>query len=80
MESCERLRAFSGTGWSTKAWITLEQVITSVVGKKNNLAEQNFDGEANWSAVVNFHCMQMGLVTSMRFIFGDTNRGKRYKK
>ena len=63
-----------------KAWITLEQVITSVVEKKNNLAEQNFDGEANWSAVVNFHCMQMGLVTSMRFIFSDTNRGKRYKK
>ena len=63
-----------------KVWITLEQVITSVVEKKNNLAEQNFDGEANWSAVVNFHCMQMGLVTSMRFIFGDTSRGKRYKK
>ena len=54
-----------------KALITLEQVITSVVEKKNNLAEQNL------LAVVNFHCMQMGLVMSMRFIFGETNRGKR---
>ena len=32
---------------------------------------QNFEGEVNWSAVVNFYCMQMGLVTSMWFIFGD---------
>ena len=48
--------------------------------KKNNLAEQNFDGEANWLAVVNFHGMQMSLVMSMRFIFRDTNHGKRYKK
>ena len=56
-----------------KALITLEQVITSVVEKKNNLMEQNFDGEANWSGVVNFHsvhCVQMSLVMSMRFIFG----------
>ena len=56
-----------------KALITLEQVITSVVEKKNNLNEQNVDGEANWSGVVNFHsvhCVQMSLVLSMRFIFG----------
>ena len=56
-----------------KALITLEQVITSVVEKKNNLNEQNFDGEANWSGVVNFHsvhCVQMSLLMSMRFIFG----------
>ena len=33
---------------------------------------ENFDGEAiNWSGVVNFHCMKMSLVMSMRFIFGD---------
>ena len=32
---------------------------------------QNFEGEANWSGVVNFHCMQISLVTSMWFIFGD---------
>ena len=63
-----------------KALITLEQVITSVIEKKNNLAEQNFNGEANWSAVVNFHCMQMSLVMNMWFIFGDTNHRKRYKK
>ena len=29
------------------------------------------DGEANWSGVVNFHCMQMSLVLSVLFIFGD---------
>jgi len=52
-----------------KALITLEQVNTSVVGKNKNLNEQAFDGEANWSAVVNFHYMQMVLVMSMRFVF-----------
>ena len=46
-------------------------MITSVVEKKNNLNQQHFDGEANWSGVVNFHCMQMSLVVSIRFIFGD---------
>ena len=51
--------------------ITLEQVITSVVEKKENLYDQNFDGEANWWDVVNFPCMQMSLVMSLRFIFGD---------
>ena len=29
------------------------------------------DSEANWSGVVNFHCMQMTLVLSVWFIFGD---------
>ena len=38
-----------------KALITLKQVISSVVEKKNNLNEQNFDGETNWSGDVNFH-------------------------
>ena len=51
--------------------ITLEQVNGSVVEKKENLNKQNFDGEADWSGVVNFHCMQMSLVMSMQFIFGD---------
>ena len=33
---------------------------------------ENFHGEAiNWSGVVNFHCMKMSLVISLRFIFGD---------
>ena len=50
-----------------KALITLEQVITSVVEKEKNLKEQNFDSETNWSGVVNFYCMQMSLVMSMRF-------------
>ena len=39
--------------------------------EKRRILMQNFEGEANWSAVVNFHCMQMSLVTSMWFIFGD---------
>ena len=42
-----------------KALITLEQM--------NN-------GEANWSAVVNFHCMQMSLVMSRPFFFGDERK------
>ena len=48
------------------------KLITSVVEKKkNNLNEQNFDSEANWSGVVNFHCMQISPVMSVRFTFGD---------
>ena len=39
-----------------KALITLKQVISSVVEKKNDLNEQNFDGETNCqSGDVNFH-------------------------
>ena len=37
--------------------------------KKKNLFDQNFDGEANWSDVVTFPCMQMRQVMSRRFIF-----------
>ena len=44
---------------------------TSVAEKKKNLYDQNFDGEANWSDAVNFPCMQISLVMSRRFIFGD---------
>ena len=29
--------------------------------KNKNLNEQNFDGEANWSVVINVHCMQRVL-------------------
>ena len=39
--------------------------------KRNNLDEQNFGCEANWSGVVNFSCIQMSLKMSIRFIFGD---------
>ena len=53
-----------------KSSITLEQVNTSVV-EKIDLNEHNFDGEANWSGVVDFHCMQMSLVISLLSIFGD---------
>ena len=78
IESCQRCRASSEwvTGsvhefYRLQALITLQQVINSVVNKMNNLNEQNFDGETNWSGAVNFHCRQMSLVTSMPFIFGD---------
>ena len=56
-----------------KVLITLEQLNELLISgrKKKNLNEQNFDGEANWSGIVNFHCMQIGLVMSMWFIFGD---------
>ena len=40
-----------------KALITLKQMNTSVVAKDKNLYVQTFDGEADWSGVVNFHCM-----------------------
>ena len=39
--------------------------------KNSNLNEHNFDSEDNWSGVVNFHCTQMSLVMSIRFIFGN---------
>ena len=43
--------------------------VTSVVENKNNLlSKTDFDGETNWSGIVNFHCMQKSLVMSMRFI------------
>ena len=54
-----------------KVFITLKQVNSSVVEKKENLNKQNFDGEAYWSGVVNFYCMQMSLVMSMQFLFGN---------
>ena len=40
-------------------------MITLVVEKKDKFNEQNFDGEANWLGVVNFHCMQRSLEVSM---------------
>ena len=51
----------------------MKALITSVFEVKKNLNEQNFDGEgeANWSGVVNFHCMQLSPVMGIRFIFGD---------
>ena len=50
--------------YGLKALITLEQLAEYFApnqwsGKKKNLYEQNFHGEANWPGVVNFHCMQI---------------------
>ena len=47
-----------------KELIKLEQVNTSEK-KESSLAK------ANWSGVVYFYCVQMSLVMSMRFNFGD---------
>ena len=38
------------------------------VGPRITLEQVN---TTEWSGVVNFHCIQMGLVMSMRLIFGD---------
>ena len=75
IEGCEDVEIFRNGSvhkfYRLKALITLEQVITSVVEKKYSLNDQNFDGEDNWSVVISFHCMQVSLLMSMRFIFGD---------
>ena len=58
--------------WSliSELYCTLEQVNTSVVGKKEESYQQNFESEANWSEVVNLYCMQINRMMSMQFIFG----------
>ena len=56
-----------------KALITLN---TSVVEKKN-LYEQHFDREANWSGLLDFHCIQMGLACeNIRFSLRNVPSGK----
>ena len=55
-----------------KTLISLEQVNTSVskqsrIFMSKTLAKLRCHGEAKWSGVVNFHCMQMSLVMSMLF-------------
>jgi len=74
VETGESRRDESHEFYGLKALITLEQVITLVVEKKNDLNEQNFDGEANWSGVVNFHCMQMSFVLSMHGVTIEMTR------
>ena len=66
---------FSGTGrvhefYRLKAFITLEQVITSVVEKKNNnnLDDHNFVGEANWSGVLSFHFVNYATLTQTVYV------------
>ena len=41
----------------------------SVTGRKKK--KESSLAKLLWSGIVNFHCMQMSLVMSMRFIFGD---------
>ena len=69
-DQCERCQAFLHRlvyqFYCLKALIALEQVNTSVVKKRRILMNKS-----SWSGAVNFHCMQMSLVMSMQFIFGD---------
>ena len=50
-----------------KALITLEQVNTTEWSERIRMLISKIVR----SDVVNFHCMQMNLLMSMRFIFGD---------
>ena len=45
--------------------------MNTLVVEKMNFNEHDFHGEVNCSGVVDFHCMQMGLVMSMLSIFCD---------
>ena len=77
----QKIVIFYGTGWSTKLILSLESVdyfgthgYFSGWKKEESLRpklQQSFNGEANWSGVINFHCMQMSLMISMRVFFGD---------
>ena len=68
--------SFFRTGWSTNSiafsvdYLETSEYFSGREKKESLLSEQNFDGEANWSGVVSFSCIQMSLVMSMRFIFG----------
>ena len=69
------MSSFFGTGRFTNsiAWKRWNKWLLqwSKQKKNSNLNEHNFDSEDNWSGVVNFHCTQMSLVMSIRFIFGN---------
>ena len=63
-----------------KVLITLEEVNTAQWSRKRRMlmgktSINSADDEANWSGIVNFHCMQMTLVSSVWFIFGDDRNG-----
>ena len=71
-----KMSTFTGTGWSTnsitwKSWLLWNKWLLQWSKKKNNFNVQNFDGQANWSGVWNFHCLQISFVMSTRFIFGN---------
>ena len=52
-----------------KVLITLEQVSTTEWSKKRRVLK--LLAKLRWLGVVNFYYMQMGLVMSMQFVFGD---------
>ena len=51
-----------------KELITLKEVNTTQWSEKK---KESLLAKLQWSGVVNFFCMQMGFVMSMRVIFGD---------
>ena len=63
-----KVESFSGTGRSTNSE-NVESV--DYFGTNKYLSGNFFDEVLNWSGVINFHCMQVILVLSTRFIFGD---------
>ena len=75
-----KIQSFSRTSWSTNSiglkagLLTLEQVsIPQWLRKRRRLMGKtsinSADSEANWSGVVNFHCMQMTLVLSVSVVY-----------
>ena len=58
-----KVESFSGTG--------RPRILSLEIGINEYLSANFFDEAINWSGVVNVHCMQVVLVTSTRFIFGD---------
>ena len=63
-----KVESFSRTGRSTNSE-NVESV--DYFGTNKYLSGNFFDEALNWSGVINFHCMQVILVLSTRFIFGD---------
>ena len=63
-----KVESFSGTGRSTNSE-NVESV--DYFGTNKYLSGNFFDEALNWSGVINFRCMQVILVLSTRFIFGD---------
>ena len=58
-----------------KELISLEQVNATQCKKKKKKTRILIGKIAMVAGVVNFHCIQMSLVMSMRFIFGDDWNG-----
>ena len=58
---CQRILSFENVDYFE---------ISETFGGRKKKENYNYE-KTNWSGVANCHCMQMNLVMSMRFIFGD---------